>query len=192
MSVKLNLIAAACENMGIGKNNDLPWKLKKEMQYFSRMTTQTSDPNKKNVVIMGRKTWDSVPAKFKPFKDRINFILSRQNLDLKDYENVQAFKSLDDIITHLEETSAKEGYDKVWVIGGSDIYKLSLESRSFHRLYLTEIKKNFDCDTFFPHFGDNLKLVDDPEVPAGVQKEGDIEYVFKVYENADFGQDGGR
>lgn len=124
------------------------------------MTTQTSDPNKKNVVIMGRKTWDSVPAKFKPFKDRINFILSRQNLDLKDYENVQAFKSLDDIITHLEETSAKEGYDKVWVIGGSDIYKLSLESRSFHRLYLTEIKKNFDCDTFFPHFGDNLKLVE--------------------------------
>lgn len=95
------------------------------MQYFSRMTTQTSDPNKKNVVIMGRKTWDSVPAKFKPFKDRINFILSRQNLDLKDYENVQAFKSLDDIITHLEETSAKEGYDKVWVIGGSDIYKVS-------------------------------------------------------------------
>ncbi len=78
----MKLIAAASENMGIGKNNALPWRLKAEMKYFTRMTIDTKDPSKKNAVIMGRKTYESIPAKHRPLNDRINIILTSN----KDYE----------------------------------------------------------------------------------------------------------
>lgn len=80
MQLKLYLIAAACEDLGIGMNGNLPWKLKTEMAYFSRMTSKTNNENKRNVVLMGRKTWDSIPPKYKPLSNRINMVLTRQSL----------------------------------------------------------------------------------------------------------------
>lgn len=144
MMPKLNLIAAACENMGIGKNNNLPWRLKQvplhfnhvivstdqhlifrtEMEYFSRMTTQTEDPNKKNIVIMGRKTWDSIPAKYKPLPNRINFVLSRSNIDLGQHKDVYLFNSLQNAVERLAADDFKNRYESVWVIGGSSIYQV--------------------------------------------------------------------
>ncbi|KAJ8931181.1 hypothetical protein NQ314_015956 [Rhamnusium bicolor] len=157
MVVKLNLIAAACDNMGIGKNNNLPWRIRSEMDFFSRMTATTKDKNKKNVVIMGRKTWEAIPKKFKPLKGRINFVLSKSDLDLKEYEDVYTFKSLENCIEKLENNEFKNYYESVWVIGGSNIYKESMAAKQFYRLYLTQILKTYDCDTFFPEIPDNLK-----------------------------------
>ena len=68
----LSLIVAYDENLGIGKNNDLPWILKKDMNYFKNITTDNSN----NVVIMGRNTWESIPEKFRPLQNRINIIIS--------------------------------------------------------------------------------------------------------------------
>ncbi|CAH1117261.1 unnamed protein product [Phaedon cochleariae] len=186
MIVKLNLIAAACENMGIGKNNNLPWRLKTEMEFFTRMTTKTEDINKKNVVIMGRRTWDCIPKKFKPLNNRINIVLSRSDLDLTNFTDVYGFKSLEECIERLEEEEFQKLYENVWVIGGSHIYKESMESDNFYRLYLTKILKDFDCDTFFPKLPDNLKQVSDPEVPDGIQNEKGIEFVYNVYQNPTF------
>ena len=77
--MKINLIVAACgKSMGIGLNGELPWRLKSEMKYFAETTTKTKDSDKINAVIMGRKTWESIPAKFRPLKNRLNVILSRQ------------------------------------------------------------------------------------------------------------------
>lgn len=186
MVIKLNLIAAACENMGIGKDNNLPWRLKTEMDYFTRMTLTTVDKNKKNIVIMGRRTWDSIPNKFKPLNDRINCVLSRTDLDLKKYQDVYTFKSLEQCLEEIETSDLRDRFETVWVIGGSNIYKESMESKKFYRLYLTNILKNFDCDTFFPKIPDNLIEVRDPEVPEGTQKEKGIEFVYRVYENPNF------
>ncbi|KAG5888002.1 hypothetical protein JTB14_016626 [Gonioctena quinquepunctata] len=183
MPIKLNLIAAACENMGIGKNNNLPWRLKTEMEYFTRLTTKTEDSEKKNIVIMGRRTWDSIPKKFKPLGKRINFVLSRSELDLKNYEDVYSFKSLEECIERLEDDEFRKLYEHVWVIGGSHIYKEAMESNNFYRLYLTKILKHFDCDTFFPELPPNLVKTSDPDVPEGKQIENDIEFVYNVYEN---------
>lgn len=94
------------------------------MDYFSRMTTRTENTSTKNVVIMGRKTWDSIPAKYKPLPDRINFVLSRSNIDLGQYKDVYLFNSLQSAIDQLGNDDFKKRYESVWVIGGSHIYKV--------------------------------------------------------------------
>jgi len=79
---RLTLIVAATSTNGIGKGGQLPWRLPKEMAYFARVTT-TAPEGKKNAVIMGRNTWESIPYKFKPLQKRVNIVVSRnKDLDL--------------------------------------------------------------------------------------------------------------
>nr|CAI5860037.1 unnamed protein product [Callosobruchus analis] len=103
------------------------------MDYFTRMTSKTKHQDKKNVVIMGRKTWDSIPKKFKPLNNRINFVLSRSDLILSEYKDVYSFKSLADAINKLNDHNFKNMYENVWVIGGSHIYEECLRSEYFYR-----------------------------------------------------------
>lgn len=158
MVVKMNLIAAACENMGIGIDGKLPWRLKTEMAYFTRMTTTTKDINKKNVVLMGRTTWDCIPLKYRPLPNRINMVLSRNsNFKVKD-QDVLVCNSLDSAAELLSQPELCDNIENIWVIGGSHIYKDVMESKYFHRLYLTEILAKFECDTFMPPLADHLRL----------------------------------
>src|SRR6266436_8780549 len=78
---RLTLIVAATKSNGIGQNARLPWRLPKEMAYFSQVTSNAPD-GRSNVVIMGRNTWESIPKKFRPLKNRVNIVISRN----KDYE----------------------------------------------------------------------------------------------------------
>ena len=71
------LVVAAAKNMGIGKEGGLPWSLPGDMAYFKDLTSRTRDAAKQNAVIMGRRTWESIPAKFRPLKGRINVVLTR-------------------------------------------------------------------------------------------------------------------
>ena len=75
-NIPFKLISATCEGNGIGINNDLPWRLKQEMAYFTRMTTATVDERKQNVLIMGRRTWESMCELERPFPDRISIVLT--------------------------------------------------------------------------------------------------------------------
>ena len=99
--MKINLIVAGCrlngnDNvLGIGQAGNLPWKLKKEMKHFANLTTFTKDTEKQNAVLMGRKTWESIPFKFKPLKNRYNLVLTSQlDYDMGQHENVDKFSSL--------------------------------------------------------------------------------------------------
>ena len=74
--MKFTVIVAATLNNGIGAGSKLPWRLPLEMSYFAKTTTGKAQPM--NAVVMGRKTWDSIPEKFRPLKDRINVVISRQ------------------------------------------------------------------------------------------------------------------
>lgn len=94
------------------------------MLYFTKMTSTTKDSRKKNVVIMGRRTWDSIPPKFKPLSDRINFVLSRSQLDLNQYQDVYGFTSWKEIQDKLNDNKFKDCYEIVWIIGGSRVYKV--------------------------------------------------------------------
>ncbi|XP_018331698.1 dihydrofolate reductase isoform X2 [Agrilus planipennis] len=156
------------------------------MEYFTRMTTATQDPTKKNVVLMGRKTWDCIPHKYKPLANRINFVLSRNIMNLKLYKDTFHFKSLDEALAKLQDDLFKSQYEKIWVIGGSNIYKLTMDSKHFYRLYLTEIKKVYECDTFFPKIDNSLQEIKDPTVPNEEQEENGVKFQYKVYQNPQF------
>jgi dihydrofolate reductase len=77
---KLTIIVAATKSNGIGQNARLPWRLPAEMAYFARVTSHAPE-GQQNSVIMGRNTWESIPTKFRPLKNRINVVISRN----KDY-----------------------------------------------------------------------------------------------------------
>lgn len=181
--MKFNLIVAACENLGIGIKGDLPWKLRSELKYFSRMTKKIENTNKQNVVIMGRKTYFGVPESKRPLPDRINIILSR-NPKPEDYpSNVILCTSLDEAIKRLEELELKNTIENVWIVGGSSVYKEAMESEYCHRLYFTKIKAKFDCDTFFPKIPDTFKRIEnDDDVPKEIQEENGIQYEYQIYE----------
>ncbi|KAH7065857.1 dihydrofolate reductase-like domain-containing protein [Paraphoma chrysanthemicola] len=158
----LTLILAATPSLGIGKGGTLPWpQLKKEMGYFARVTKRVSSPpsaadgpRKVNAVLMGRKTWDSIPAKFRPLKDRLNIVITR---NAEEFEKSLASKSevegplvATGIIDALSKLESKPEVDRVFVIGGASIYQTALELPQTKRVLLTNIRKEYDCDTFFP------------------------------------------
>lgn len=89
------------------------------------MTKTTTDPTKQNLVIMGRRTWDSVPEKYRPFPGRLNLVLSRHPHVLKSKvpSEVMVFGSLDEAI---KAVANNEKIEKIWIIGGSHIYKVIL------------------------------------------------------------------
>lgn len=132
--MKTIIIVAVSENDAIGKDNKLLFHLKEDIQNFKRLTTS-------NVVIMGRKTYESIG---KPLKDRINIVISRS--DNKDEENLIWVHSLEEAMK-----KAKEYEKDTYIIGGGSIYKEALEKDIVDKIYLTRIKKRVnDADTFFP------------------------------------------
>ncbi|KAM4638534.1 dihydrofolate reductase isoform 2-T2 [Amazona ochrocephala] len=202
----LNSIVAVCQNMGIGKDGSLPWPpLRNEYKYFQRMTStsqvegrrgsreeaetghliQTDQRGKQNALIMGKKTWFSIPEKNRPLKDRINIVLSRE---LKETPKGAHYvsKSLDDALLLLDSPELKSKVDMVWIVGGTSVYKAAMEKPINHRLFVTRILQEFESDTFFPeiNYKDYKLLTEYPGVPADIQEENGIQYRFEVYEKA--------
>ena len=134
--MQVNLIYARSANGVIGNNNTLPWHLPEDMAHFKRMTTGWP-------VIMGRKTWDSLPPRFRPLPGRSNVVVTRQAQWAA--QGALVATSLPDALT-LCETS-----EQVWVIGGAQIYQ---QAEPFaQRIEVTEIAQDFDGDAFAPKLG---------------------------------------
>ena len=131
----LSLIAAVARNGVIGKDNQLLWHLPGDMRYF-RETTRGKP------VIMGRKTWESLPEAFCPLPGRNNIVVSRNAA----YQAEGAT-----VASSLEEAIAQAGnVEQINIIGGADIFRLALPMADV--LDMTEIDASFDADTFFPEF----------------------------------------
>lgn len=189
---ELTLIVAATNKMGIGKAGDLPWTgLKKEMSFFSRVT-RAAAPGTINAVIMGRNTWESIPPRFRPLKERRNIILSRR----PDALNGITSSSL--VVKSLEEALvAADGCARIFVIGGAQTYAAALTLSSTTRILFTRILAPFECDTDFPlelrEDGNSVKgwsrtsQVDwrrwtgEAETPTS-QSENGTSYVFEMWE----------
>lgn len=145
--IPFSIIVALDSKFGIGKNGLLPWHLPQDLKHFKTITTRVSDPEKINAVIMGRKTWESIPFKFRPLPGRLNIVLSRQSaLDLPG--DVIRMTSLQDALNFLAKKQDAVG--EVFVIGGAQIFKEAVNHPACQKIYLTQIEKEFSCDTFFP------------------------------------------
>jgi len=170
MTHKIYIIVAADENNGIGKNGKMPWNLKDELRHFQEVTTKTVDPDKQNMVIMGRTTWISIPSKHRPLKNRKNVVLTRD----ADFEADGALVS-----PSLEEALflADQTVENIFIIGGASIYKQVIEKNIVDGIYLTRIYEEYECDTFFPEipeqFGEPSNL--------GGAEEDDISYNYLFY-----------
>lgn len=186
---KFSLVAACCRSNGIGVNNNLPWRLKNEMNYFSRITTDVLNKNtenpKKNAVIMGMRTYLSIPLKYRPLPDRINVVLSRKSEKIPEGASYM-YRSL---MEAVEELSKLPDVDQLFVVGGADAYKEAIESPQCEFVFLTRIDADFECDRFFPtvdpELYDNLpadssymKLYN---IPDGVQQENGLNYRYHLY-----------
>ena len=167
-----DIVVATCKHngkYGIGIKNDLPWNSKKDMSFFKEITTNNffansyndNIDNKMNILIMGRKTYDSIPENFKPFSKRINCVISRslfennkfsKNSNIKYYwENRQLgfFSSLDTCLDYINENKYEEQLDgNCYLIGGAELYKQGFKHSDLRFVFNNEIKEEFECDTY--------------------------------------------
>ncbi|XP_042482711.1 bifunctional dihydrofolate reductase-thymidylate synthase-like isoform X7 [Macadamia integrifolia] len=145
------VVVAATQSMGIGKDGKLPWRLPSDLKFFKEVTKTTSDPLKKNAVIMGRKTWESIPLEHRPLPGRLNVVLTRSgSFDIATAENVVICGSLVSALELLAASPYSLSIEKVFVIGGGQIFKESLNAPGCEAIHITEIETSFECDTFIP------------------------------------------
>lgn len=131
----ISMIAAMGRNRVIGKDNDIPWHLPDDFQYFK-------DTTKHHHVIMGRKNWESLPPRFQPLPDRTNIVITRQsNYNADGATVVQSIDQALELAKSNDETEAM-------IIGGGEIYRMGLERAD--RIYLTEIQGEFEGQVTFP------------------------------------------
>lgn len=157
----LTLIAAVASNGAIGRNNALLWQLPEDMKFFRETTRGAS-------VVMGRKTWESLPSRFRPLPDRRNIVVTRQ----KDYLAPGA-----EVACSLEQALALAEQEPTFVIGGAELYALALPRA--RRLLLTELAVAPEADTFFPTFSRSEWL--ETARREGISGDGTA-YAFVTYE----------
>lgn len=147
------IVVAATKKMGIGQGGTMPWKLPGDMQYFRELTTKTQDGGKRNAVVMGRKTWESIPLKFRPLKGRINIVLTRGSSDSENsssvlnctasgvskLEGVHTSNSLENAMALLASPEFQSKVENVFVIGGGQVYKEAISSPLCSAIHLTEV-----------------------------------------------------
>jgi dihydrofolate reductase len=156
-----------------------------------------------NAVIMGRKTWDSIPPKFRPLKGRLNIVISRSFSAPSSEEkiNVEAEPvkagSLEQALGYVRDKPVRP-VGKVFVIGGAQIYAAALALQEAKRVLLTKVMTEFECDTVFPIVLDEASSGEwvrstkeeldawvGEVVPDGLQEENSISYEFQMWERAE-------
>lgn len=139
------IIVATSENNVIGKDGDIPWHIPEDMEHFKEKTTG-------HAVIMGRKTFESLPENFRPLPNRKNIVLTRSGLEEKP-EGVEEASNLEEAWRQAEESN-----ERAFVIGGESVYRQSLDE--VDKILLTRIHEEYDGDTFFPELGEEWREID--------------------------------
>jgi dihydrofolate reductase len=144
-------IAAIAENRAIGKNNDLIWDLPDDMRFYKETTLN-------QVVMMGRKNYESTPYQYRPLPDRTSIVLTKE----------QGYDSNGGLVFHAIEDALKfcerEGHESIFIIGGGQIYKLALDKDLIDVMYITRVHGSFEADSFYPEFDEsnwNREVIED-------------------------------
>ncbi|XP_072021256.1 dihydrofolate reductase-like [Amphiura filiformis] len=183
---QFNMICAADECLGIGKDQRLPWKLPSEFANFRHLVSLRKDKTKKNAAILGRKTF-LLEGERQPEKSFCYIVISTT---LKEKPPVASYmcRSVAEAIQLVSSPELAPEIENVWIWGGHGVYKEGMSLPQCHRIYLTRVYANFECDAFFPGIDTtNYKLVSDPNIPEDIQEENGIKYKFEIYERFQVG-----
>lgn len=153
--MKIGMIWAQARNRVIGHNGQLPWHLPEDLAHFKAITRGYP-------VIMGRKTWDSLPARFKPLPGRPNLVVSSIQGHAKQATErlgASVFPTLEDAIVHCRQSLPLPAW--VWVIGGAQLYATAMHRAD--ALVVTHVEQDFAGDAFAPPI--------DTDVWAAVESE---------------------
>ena len=164
--MKIVLVAAIGENNVIGRDGQLPWRLKSDLKHFRGLTINKP-------VVMGRKTYESIG---KPLKDRTNIVLTK-DLGLKVPGGVLA-TSLDAAMIMARQDATKRGVDEIMVIGGGDVFERIMPKAD--RLEITHVHASPEGDAFFPPIDPNMwREIARIDFPAG--PDDDASFTVATY-----------
>lgn len=135
--MKISIIVAMGHDRVIGKDNKLPRNYPEDLQFFRKTTTWKT-------IVMWRKTFESI---WRPLPNRRNIILSRSVV-----ENIECYDSIENLLKKLEAETSLAINDEIFIIWWENIYKQFLDLNLVYYIYLTEIKKKYDGDRYFPEF----------------------------------------
>ena len=159
--MKLSLLTAVARNGVIGRAGTIPWRIPEDMVRFRELTTG-------GIVVMGRKTWDTLPEAFRPLPDRRNIVVTRN--PHWSAEGAERAASLSDALGLLE------GEERVFVIGGAELYAAALPLAD--ELLLTEIDLDVSGDAFFPSW--DRSAFEEVSRDAHQSEDG-VPFVFVTY-----------
>lgn len=178
-------IAAISNNRCIGKDNNLPWHIASDLKHFKKLTTAETDTyvdsGLKGIVIMGRKTFESMGSK--PLPKRANFIVTSkmdyaQQKGLEDLPDVHVVHNLDDALTHAANIAHGLNFETIWVIGGERVFKNAMMFTDRIELTLvdTEIENG---EAFYPEIPDDFELTEESE--SMTDEASGLSYKFVTY-----------
>ena len=162
------LVVARARNGVIGRDGDLPWRLRSDLQRFKAVTIGKP-------CIMGRRTWESLPLK--PLPGRLNLVLSKDESFTA--KGALVCTTLDEAVEIARETAEEDGADEICVIGGTALFAMALPRAK--RLYLTEVEAEPEGDAVFPAF-DETRWLEVSSEPHAAGDRDDHAFVFRVLE----------
>ena len=152
----INLIVARSNNNVIGKDNTLIWKLSSDLRRFKDITSNNS-------VIMGRKTYESIG---KPLPNRKNVVLTTQDININCVT-----------VNNIKDSIKEANIGEIFVIGGSQIYQQFLNEDLVDKIYLTQIHKDFDGDSYFNFNENDFDLIERTD-----GEEGNLKFSYLTYQ----------
>ena len=158
----ISIIVAVSEDGGIGKDNELLWHISEDLKRFKRLTTG-------HTLIMGKKTWDSLPRK--PLPERKNIVLT--DVFGESFDSSLTAYSIEDALSKCEKD------EEIFVIGGGSVYKQFMALAD--RLYITHVHKKAEADIYFPEIDPKIWKVIEKEEFNDTENQG-ITYTYTIYE----------
>jgi dihydrofolate reductase len=157
----ISIIVAVSDDWGIGRDNDLLWHLPEDLKRFKRLTTG-------NAIIMGKKTWESLPRR--PLPDRINIVLT--DIPNENIEGSITAYSIEDALSKCDNTR------EIFIIGGGSIYRQFMPLAE--KLYISHVHKKTPADIYFPAIDLNIwEVTEEEEYPGSGDEK--IPYTYKIY-----------
>ena len=194
------IVAASSATRGIGWKGELPWNLPGDMKYFAKVTKGNHIPSqdtaapKMNAVVMGRKTWNSIPDKFRPLKGRHNVVLTRNPQEFKGSQTIPSgvlvASGLPDAWRQLGSIP-KDELGEIFVIGGAELYERSIKENYVHTVMMTSVDTppEMEFDTFFPDILQDSEEWKESEAggdneDGATHEDNGLSYRFLKYERA--------